>query len=242
MYSKTIEIYLPDGESASVRVAEVKNRTIQLVVFPRSKLSSNLGIDRAGVYFLFGNDDEMGGRPLVYIGQAKDCLSRIKHHYQDSNKDYWNVAAVFVTKDQSFGTTEIEYLEQMAVNQAKVAGKYLVKNEVVPPSSSLSPSQKSQMEEIFGYFELLLSVVNYPVFSPPVTPTDTSDLFYCEGSSIKAWAKYTDAGMVVLKMSQMRKEVTPTLSKGIVLLRETLVNQGYVSEGDDSYTFLSDYP
>jgi len=241
MSARTIEVYLPDGEPTGIRIAEVKNRTVQLVAFPRTKLGSDLGIAREGVYFLFGTDEEAGDRPLVYIGQAKDCLQRIRQHHQDPAKDYWNVAAVFVTKDRSFGTTEIEYLEQLAVNTARFAGRFVVKNGNMPPSSTLTASQSSQMDEVFECFGLLLPVIGYPVFSGAASSTTSSDTFYCEGAGVKAQAKYSDTGMVVLKGSQMRKDGTPTLSKGVAFLRSTLMVWDVVKEEDGVYVFVEDY-
>ena len=87
MTSKTIEIFLPDGEPTGIRIAEIRNRTVQLVAFPRTRLSSVQDISREGIYFLFGTDTELSDRSLVYIGQAKDCLQRIKQHNQDPAKD-----------------------------------------------------------------------------------------------------------------------------------------------------------
>lgn len=242
MVPKTIEIFLPDGEPTGVRIAEVKNRTVQLVAFPRAKLSGNLGIDREGVYFLFGTDEESGDRPLVYIGQAKDCLNRIRQHHQNPAKDYWNTAVVFITTNRSFGTTEIEYLEQLAVNQAKKASRFIVKNGVIPPTSSLSVAQRAQMEEVFECLELLLPVIGYPVFSEAAVASTANDVLICEGNGVQAEARYTDAGMVVLKGSQMRVETTPALSKGVLLLRERLIEQGIVALAGGKYVFLEDYP
>ena len=241
MTAKTIEIYLPDGEPTGIRIADVKNRNIRLTAFPRTKLNEAADIAGEGVYFLFGVDEDAGDRPLVYIGQAKDCLARIKQHNQDSTKDYWNTAAVFTAKDGSLGTTEIEYLEQLSVNQAKLANRFVVKNGVIPPSSKLSASQKSQMDEVFELFQLLLPVIGYTIFSVATESPAAEDIFYCEGSGIKAQAQYTDAGMVVLKGSQMRKEETPTLSKGIIFLRSTLVVWDVLKEEDGAYVFVEDY-
>ena len=97
------------------------------------------------------------------------------------------------------------------------------------------------MEELFECIELLLPVIGYPVFSNVASSTTQDDVLYCEGAGIKASAKYTDAGMVVLKGSEMRSGTTPTASKGIQYLRKTLVDQAYVSLDADTYIFREDY-
>lgn len=37
---KTIQIYLPDGDPQSLKIAEITSRTVQAILIPRSKLES----------------------------------------------------------------------------------------------------------------------------------------------------------------------------------------------------------
>lgn len=241
MQPKTIEVFLPEGEPTGVRIAEIKNRTVQLIAFPRKQLNNVNLIDREGIYFLFGTDEDKGDRPLVYIGQAKNCFIRIKQHHQDPKKDFWNTAAVFITKDQSFGTTEIEYLEQLAVAKAQATTNYVVKNGNLPPSSTLSQSQKSQLEEIFDCLQLLLPVIGYQVFAAKSVSDDSNDILFCKGTGVVAKGIYIDEGMKVLKGSHARNEVTPTLAKGVIKLRERLLEQGILKITDKATVFNEDY-
>ena len=38
MKGKTIQIYLPDGNPRSIKIAEITSRTVQVVLIPRAKL------------------------------------------------------------------------------------------------------------------------------------------------------------------------------------------------------------
>lgn len=56
--AKTVQIFLPDGNARSVRIAEITSRTIQAVQIPRQKLEiaeAREEVHRVGVYFLFGD-------------------------------------------------------------------------------------------------------------------------------------------------------------------------------------------
>ncbi len=78
--AKTIQIFLPDGNPRSVKIAEITSRTIQTMLIPRSLLqfaSTREELDNVGIYFLIGSSDE-SSKPLLYIGEAEVCLNRLK--------------------------------------------------------------------------------------------------------------------------------------------------------------------
>lgn len=90
MLGKTIQIYMPDGSPTSIKIAEVTTRIVQLILFPRNKLmeiSQREEINNVGVYFLFGKSD-LDGKSQVYIGEAENCLERLKQHNKDIKKDF----------------------------------------------------------------------------------------------------------------------------------------------------------
>jgi len=77
--AKTIQIFLPDGNSRSIRIAEITSRTVQAIQFPRNKIDTagtRKESTKVGLYFLFG-DDEESTQPIVYIGEAEDCFVRV---------------------------------------------------------------------------------------------------------------------------------------------------------------------
>lgn len=54
---QTIQIFLPDGSPTSIREAELTNRLVKAVLFPRNKIQEVAKRDMVhftGVYFLFG--------------------------------------------------------------------------------------------------------------------------------------------------------------------------------------------
>jgi hypothetical protein len=106
-------------------------------------------LDQTGVYFLFGTSDESGD-PVVYIGQAgirkngRGILCRIDEHRRNSKMYYWTEAVAFTTSNNSFGPTEISYLENRFCNMAMGAKRYAVKNGNDPsPATSLKKKKAS---------------------------------------------------------------------------------------------------
>ncbi len=110
-FGKTIQIFLPDGNPRSVKIAEITSRTVQGILIPRSKLefiSERNELKNVGIYFLVGGTDE-GSKPVVYVGEAEECLVRLKQH--NKGKDFWTVALIIISKTKYFTKTHIKYLE-----------------------------------------------------------------------------------------------------------------------------------
>ena len=77
---KTIQIYLPDGNPRGIKIAEITSRTVSAILIPRSKLediAKRTEVDNVGVYLLFGSSET---KPMVYIGEAENCINRLKQH------------------------------------------------------------------------------------------------------------------------------------------------------------------
>ena len=75
---KTIQIYLPDGNPRSLKIAEITSRTVSAILIPRSKLEESAKRDElnnVGVYLLFGSEES---KPQVYI--VSDRKSRNENY------------------------------------------------------------------------------------------------------------------------------------------------------------------
>jgi len=111
MRGKTIQIFLTDGSPSGIKVAEITSNIERAIVIPRNKLSeafTRAETGQPGVYFLFGIDEDKA-KPIVYIGQTKDGINRIKSH--DQKKDFWSYAVLIISKTNSFTKTHIEFLD-----------------------------------------------------------------------------------------------------------------------------------
>ena len=106
-------------------------------------------LKQSGVYFSFGISDDIGEN-IVYIGQAgarkngEGILYRLQEYKRDEKKNYWTEAVGFTTSNNSFGPTEISYLEHRFFNLVEDAKRYNVKNNVDPTSGHVTEEKESE--------------------------------------------------------------------------------------------------
>lgn len=143
--SKTLKLFLMDGEPSGRIKCSLANWTGIAYKIPRTALDKCKDLDilkQSGVYFLFGTDK--ADNAVVYIGQAgvrkngKGLLLRVQEAH--NSIDYWTEAVMFTTTNNSFGPTEISYLERelfittdisvtlWILNQNKKGGNYHGRN------------------------------------------------------------------------------------------------------------------
>lgn len=216
---KTIQIYCPNGEPRGVRIAEITTRIVQAAVVPRSKLDEALPRDEftgVGVYFLFGESDD--GEPMVYIGEADNCSTRLKQHHQ--SKDFWTTAVVVGSRTGSLTKAHARLLEFLSIRQAADAGRYRLDNGNAGSRPPIPAWMEADVFEVFETAGTLLSTLAYPVFDAKPSrkvlgdeeQDDDSRRFFCTERGIKAEAIYSEDGLTVLKGSTGRIDAVPSFS------------------------------
>ena len=102
---RTIQIFLPTGDPAGIRIAEQTTSIIRLIEVPRSDIADFLKMPEAkqvGLYFLVSGDN----KDELYIGQSGDVGSRLMQHYKDEKKD-WERALVLVSLTNNLTQTHL---------------------------------------------------------------------------------------------------------------------------------------
>lgn len=244
---RNINVFLMDKIPTGRVKYTVANWTGVVYKIPRTEIEKCKDRDdlkRSGVYFLFGMSDETG-KPVVYIGQAgsrkngEGILNRLSEHKRNPDKDYWNEAVVFTTSNNSFGPTEISFLENKFCNLAIAANRYEVKNGNDPTPGNITEEKESELEEFAEYARMVMGVLGHNVFEPlnivscntvaPVQPSaaDNSIRFYLSrkikaaNCTVEAKAMQTSEGFVVLKGSHISPVEDNTVSPGISKARQT---------------------
>ena len=123
---KTIQIFLPDGNPRGVKIADITSRTIQTLLIPRPSIddaAKRPEVQNVGIYFLIGAAED-GAKPVLYIGEAENCLVRLKQHHK--SKEFWTTALVATSKTQFFTKSHIKYLEWYCYEAAKTANRYIL--------------------------------------------------------------------------------------------------------------------
>ena len=244
---KNIQLYLMDGDATGRIKCTLANWTGIAYKIPRTELDkckARNDLRQSGVYFLFGTSDATDV-PVVYIGQAgarkngEGILNRLQEHKRNPDKDYWTEAVVFTTSNNSFGPTEISYLENRFCKLALTAQRYEVKNGNDPTSGNITEEKESELEEFVDYALLIMGTLGYKIFVP-LTKKEAADTQCCGkadqpleielfltrtikkyGITVNAVAKQTNEGFVVFKGSVISPKVDHTISSGIRKRRET---------------------
>lgn len=239
---QTIQIFLPDGSPRSVKIAEITNRVVKAILVPRNKLgyiSTRTELNNVGIYFLFGESAEKA-KPIVYIGEAEDCLERLKQH--NRSKEFWNYAVVMVSKINAFTKSHVKYLEHVAVDQAKESNRYETENQTAPGKPFVTESMEADLLDSFETIKILLSTLGFPVYDKIGKEQVTSkELLFLKGRNIQAEGDLIDDGFVVFKGSQAKKDTVPSCHEYLINLRQKLIQNEIIIEKNGNYEFAQDY-
>ena len=235
---KSINLFLMDGGPNGRIKCTLANWTGVAYRIPRTELDKCKGRDdlsQSGVYFLFGISDQTG-EAVAYIGQAgvrkngEGILYRLQEHKRNPDKDYWTEAVVFTTSNNSFGPTEISYLENRFTNMAVAAKRYLVKNGNDPTPGNITEEKESELEEFIDYAKIVMGTFGHKVFEPlaaqpieqvsvPVVAS-AETMFYLNTSKADAKGRRTNDGFVVLKGSTVATNPTKSCPDTIQHIRD----------------------
>lgn len=235
---KTIQIYLPDGNPRGLKIAEITSRTVQAVLIPRSLLEDATQRDElknVGVYLLFGNNET---KPQVYIGEAEECLIRIKQH--NKGKDFWTHAMAFVSKTHYFTKTHIKFLEWLCCEVAIKANRFALENTNLPTKPHVSESVEADLYDNFETMQILASTLGFPVFDEIKKPKN-QELIFCKGKDAYAEGEYTEDGITVFAGSKCNLVESKTAGSWIEGMRNDLKEAGVLLEKDDVWIFTKDH-
>lgn len=267
---KTIKIYLPEENATGIRHAEIANWSGQALACPRSKfqdLREWPEVQRPGVYFLFGVNDETGS-DAVYIGEAEIVFDRLSSHM--IGKDFWTEVVTFTSKDENLTKAHVRYLESRLVEMAKQADRYEVTNYTSPQLPSLPRSDRDAMEEFLGALKMLLGTLGHKVLENFVSQPKQSSLpdasltmagaadakigrvatepqpyspavFHLRVADIHARGIRTDEGMVVLEGSDATATPYKSLTGNMAALRQGLIESGTLAPSGTKLRLTRDH-
>lgn len=249
--SKNINMFLMDGEVTGKIKCTLSNWTGVIYKIPRIQLGDLKSRDemkQSGIYFLFGRDEDKQ-KDVTYIGQAttrkngEGVLLRIQEHTRDTHADYFNDVIILTTQNNSFGPTEISYLENKFTQLAKEAGRYIVKNGNDPNPGNVTEEKESELDEIVENTLMIIGTLGYRVFVP-MTKKVSQDLtdnhstyLYLKRKTkksnkvIEATCERTTEGFVVLEGSQVEIKDSPYLPASLKEMRQSLIASRVIQDG-----------
>ena len=249
--SKNINMFLMDGEVTGKIKCTLSNWTGVIYKIPRIQLGDLKSRDemkQSGIYFLFGRDEDKQ-KDVTYIGQAttrkngEGVLLRIQEHTRDIHADYFNDVIILTTQNNSFGPTEISYLENKFTQLAKEVGRYIVKNGNDPNPGNVTEEKESELDEIVENTLMIIGTLGYRVFVP-MTKKVSQDLtdnhstyLYLKRKTkksnkvIEATCERTTEGFVVLEGSQVEIKDSPYLPASLKEMRQNLIASRVIQDG-----------
>ena len=244
-------MFLMDGEVTGKIKCTLSNWTGVIYKISRIQLGDLKSRDemkQSGIYFLFGRDEDKQ-KDVTYIGQAttrkngEGVLLRIQEHTRDSHADYFNDVIILTTQNNSFGPTEISYLENKFTQLAKEAGRYIVKNGNDPNPGNVTEEKESELDEIVENTLMIIGTLGYRVFVP-MTKKVSQDLtdnhstyLYLKRKTkksnkvIEATCERTTEGFVVLEGSQVEIKDSPYLPASLKEMRQNLIASRVIQDG-----------
>ena len=242
-FGKTIKIFLIDGEPNGRMSCELSNWSGKAYKIPRIKIkdcNDRIDLSSTGVYLLFGKDDV--GKEQVYIGEAESILKRLNQ--QLNQKDFWNEAIVFISKDENLNKAHIKYLENRLHDIAKSTNRYKIDNSVVPTQSSISESDRAEMEEFIEYIKLLVNTLGHKVFEEKrefKTKQNQESFFIKAARGAESQGELTSDGFVVFKNSKVASTFVNSMTSNFILFRQKLIDEGVLVEKGEYFEFSDDY-
>ena len=244
-------MFLMDGEVTGKIKCTLSNWTGVIYKIPRIQLGDLKSRDemkQSGIYFLFGRDEDKQ-KDVTYIGQAttrkngEGVLLRIQEHTRDIHADYFNDVIILTTQNNSFGPTEISYLENKFTQLAKEAGRYIVKNGNDPNPGNVTEEKESELDEIVENTLMIIGTLGYRVFVPMTKKTSQdltdnhSTYLYLKRKTkksnkvIEATCERTTEGFVVLEGSQVEIKDSPYLPASLKEMRQNLIASRVIQDG-----------
>ena len=248
-FGKTIKLFLIDGNTNGRLTCELSNWTGKAYKLPRNSIkicTDRPEIQTTGVYMLLNKNTDLSEKGQLYIGEAENIYNRLTQHVKE--KDFWNEAIVFISKDDNLNKAHLKYLENRLHEIASTEKRYELINNQKPTQSSISESDKAELEEFLANILTLISTLGCNAFER-IRQVDTQEQTDSEGNLFYISAargaygigKTTSEGFVVFENSQVADPVTKSYPKTIQKLRDTLISEGVIVKDNDKLIIKQDY-
>ena len=244
-FGKTIKIFLIDGDPNGRMSCELSNWTGKAYKIPRIKVkdcTDRPELLNTGIYLLLGKNEE--GTDQVYIGEAESIFKRLTQ--QVTQKDFWNETIVFISKDENLNKAHIKYLENRLHDIARITNRYQIENTTIPTQSSISESDKAEMEEFIENIKLLVNTLGHKLFEEKrefkAKSKQQQDIFMISAPrGANALGEPTSEGFVVFKGSKVATSTVPSLTSSFAKLRQSLIDKGIIVKKGDELELTDDY-
>jgi hypothetical protein len=230
-HAYTVQLFVPYGDPNGLRVIEEPSWSGVGIAFPRTAYKDVSGMaefSRTGVYLLVGPSTDGGALPRIYIGQGDRVKPRLDAHHR--NKDFWEWAVFFVSRDNRMRVGTAEYVETRLIERAKRDRRCQLDNGNEPGGPTFSPADTVVGEAFLRHVLLLLPLVGLSVFEERKKRTTTKqrNALHLKGKGIKATGYAQAGGFIVCAGSTAVTKEVKTIHLYMKAIRKDLLAQGIV--------------
>jgi hypothetical protein len=242
---RAINIFLNDGDPEGLRSAQISLSTILAIGFRKLQLKAARGafseLERPGVYILTGEDVNNPDQRVAYIGESEGVAGRLQYHATGKDefglkKGFWSNTFVIVSKDENLTKSHARYIEARLIAAAKANPAWQLENtQKASEVGKLPLADQIIMDEFIDQLKILVGVLGCDLFKAVTGPIvgAVSTVSYNTGSEgAPAAFSYSGKGfsgqllvvgdgkMALKAGSVARSVVAPSLSKGVLKIRE----------------------
>ena len=202
----------------------------------RQKRGAEFG--KAAAYVLVG-PAESGDVPRAYIGEAAPIGPRLEQH--NAQKEFWNTAVFFISKDQNLNKAHIQYLEARLVQLAKDAKRCKLDNVNQPQLPTLSEMDQAEVEVFLDEMLLCFPILGLSIFEKPMASAPAAKLLRLKGKDAEGIGYVSPQGFVVCKGSRARLSEVPSIHQYMADKRKDLVELGVLEQHEGAFVLAQDY-
>lgn len=203
---KVLNYLFPLDNANHLKIFQGSNSKIRGISFKRNEAVSkyiktelNDFATNYGIYFLKSEVDE---ELKLYIGQSTKGYDRIFGH---SEKSFWSEGIIFLTENNSWDKTVIDYLEYKLINVFKDS-KYTLENvDLRNREPVLDIFQQAKMKDLVE--EILFLLASNNIDSSPFNKEDTFIKKYKASKGNKAELSYEDGEFILLRGSELKRPI-----------------------------------
>lgn len=240
---KTIEVLLHNDNADGIVEYIMNPHNIIGYKFRRDQLkivSKELeSINNAGVYLLFGDNNE------VYIGEGSEIkdgvFGRLRSHNTDKKKNWWIDTVVFISANNYLGATHVKHLEKLIYDDIKDIGRFKIMNDNTPRGQKVTKKEDVDSKEFMNNIKSIVSLIGYRVFDKITKKSDIDEesvLYLKYKGEVVASGAITNDGFTIFEGSKIACKISPKATKSIAVY----IEKERASEDIKNGIFIKDHP
>lgn len=242
----SVRLFMPHGDPDGLRLIDQPNWSGVGIAFPRGaykEVSKRKEFERTGVYLLIGTGLDGSALPSLYIGQSDKIQTRLDSHHK--NKDFWEWAVFFVSKDNALNVAATQYIESRLIERAVAAKRSNLDNNNEPAGPNLADADAADAEGFLAHMLRVLPLLGISAFEgkEEKTLTQKRDILTCVAKTkgIVAEGYVQVGGFVVCKGSHAVVEEQNGMHEYMRVIRKDLIMKEILVFEGGHYRFTQDY-